>query len=130
MATTNNNKNDIIRWFKETKEQKLKVKGVEYNNIVGTDTGGGYYKNGFRTKILEGLKGKRKYLQIDIITSAGKKVEIEERLLFAIVADTFKIVKHTGWYNVNLLAVSRLQYGIKSMEYMDQLKAIYYRASN
>ena len=108
----------MINWFKNN-EVLVKVNDIEYPNIKGTKTEGGYYKNGFSSKILEGKSGKNQYLQINIYTSAGEKVDIEEKFLFKIVGDNYKIVKWLGWNNMDLLAMD------SNEEWKNMLKAIY-----
>ena len=115
MATTET----IINWFKNTKNKKVMVDDVEYPTIRGTETGGGWYVNGFNAKVVAGNKGKRNYLQIDIYTSAAHVIDIEEKYLFAMIGDKYKLVKWVGWNDVNLMR------GTWKNEYMDMLKATY-----
>tara|TARA_R110001606_G_scaffold252920_2_gene400668 strand:+ start:186 stop:539 length:354 start_codon:yes stop_codon:yes gene_type:complete len=107
----------MLNWFKDN-EVLVKVNDIEYPNVKGTPTPSGYYKNGFSSKILEGKSGKYQYLQINIYTSAGK-IDIEEKFLFKIVDDDYKIVKWLGWDNINLLAMDCNE------EWKDMLEAIY-----
>jgi len=57
-------------------------------------THGGYYKNGFTSKIIDGKNGKHKYVSVDIYTSVGHKIAIEEKWL---IRDDNKICKRLGW---------------------------------
>ena len=109
----------MLNWFKNN-EKLVKVNDIEYPNVKGTKTEGGCYKNGFSSKILEGKSGKNQYLQINIYTSAGHLVDIEEKFLFKIVDDDYKIVKWLGWNNVNLLNMPE-----GKQEWKNMLKAIY-----
>ena len=119
------NINQVVSWFENTKSQKVRVNDVEYENKVGIPTNGGLYKNGFEAKIIDGKQGKRKYLQIYIYTSAGQYVDVEEKFLFAKIANKYKIVKHLGWHNVDLLRL-----GKRNTEWEGMLRAIYNKANN
>tara|TARA_R110000751_G_scaffold22286_1_gene62874 strand:+ start:1688 stop:2044 length:357 start_codon:yes stop_codon:yes gene_type:complete len=110
--------NQMINWFKNN-EVLVKVNDIEYPNIKGAITEGGWYKNGFSSKILEGKSGKNQYLQINIYTSKYHQIDIEEKFLFKIVGDDYKIVKWLGWDNINLLAMDSKE------EWKNMLKAIY-----
>jgi len=109
----------MINWFKDN-EVLVKVNDIEYPNVKGTKAEGGYYKNGFTSKILDGKKGKNQYLQILIYTSKHLEIDIEEKFLFKIVDGNYEIVKWLGWYDTNLLAMDG-----SSEEWKGMLKAIY-----
>ena len=109
----------MLNWFKDN-ELLVKVNDNKYPNVKDTKTEGGYYYNGFSSKILEGKTGKHQYLQIYIYTSVKGYVDIEEKFLFKIVDDDYKIMKWLGWDNMDLLAMDR-----GNGEWKNMLKAIY-----
>ena len=86
---------------------KTIVNEKEYENSVGLTTPSGYYKNGWIAKKIEGKKGKYSYIQMNIYTSAGGQIDIEEKWL---IRNDGKIMKRLGWHNVNLLNMSPQSY--------------------
>ena len=86
-----------------------------YDNRVGISTDAGSYRNGFTTEVIN-----NKWVKILIYTSAGGVVDIEERFLFKIVGDTYKIKKWEGWDGINLLSMHG-----SNIEYMNMLEAMY-----
>ena len=115
---------EIIDWFKTTKTIPVEVNGNLFDCIKGKTTESGFYKNGFKCYVKEGKNKKRNYLQIDIYTSAGSEIDIEEKYQFAIIGDTYKLVKWVGWHNVDLM-----KFGSYKEECMNMLTAIYKKHS-
>ena len=85
------------QFFKENPILNVKVNDVEYQPVLGTNTGSGYYSNGWRVRELNGDKN---YIEIHFYTSAHHKIDIEERWL---IREDDKICKRTGWHDINLL---------------------------
>ena len=110
MTTTKN----ILDWFINNPYKEVQVNGVSYPCQKNLPTQEGLYKNGYIVKILN-HKGKQ-FIQIDVYTSAGSQIDIEERFLFN---EKYKVKKWIGWNNFNLLANDH------DGEYMDMLKAFY-----
>tara|TARA_R110001606_G_scaffold312904_1_gene459557 strand:+ start:86 stop:547 length:462 start_codon:yes stop_codon:yes gene_type:complete len=116
----------IIEFFKSKPIQKVQVGEKFYPCKTGTQTESGCYKNGWTAEVI-----KDKWLKILIYTSARSEIDIEERFLFKIVGDGYKIKKHTGWNSphcpegIDLLKMSKRQYGNGTTEYMDMLKSLY-----
>ena len=117
---------EIIDFFKSNPIQKVQVGEKFYPCKTGTQTESGCYKNGWTAEVI-----KDKWLKILIYTSARSEIDIEERFLFKIVGDGYKIKKHTGWNSphcpegIDLLKMSKRQYGNGTTEYMDMLKSLY-----
>ena len=88
--------------LKNIKYKKVRVNDIEYDCIVGLNTGGGYYKNGFTTEEINGKEGKHKYLIFKFYTSVNHKIDIEEQWL---IRDDGKVCKRIGWSNINLLSM-------------------------
>jgi len=87
----------------DTPSVKLLVQGYEVPMIVGTETEGGYYKNGYIAKEI-----KKGWLQVCIYTSVKHQVDIEERKLYNIKdLNNIRLVKWTGWNDVDLLKYCR-----------------------
>ena len=114
----------IIDYLIETKMKRISTisyDGVNsgfikfYDNRVGISTDAGSYRNGFTTEVIN-----NKWVKILIYTSAGGVVDIEERFLFKIVGDTYKIKKWEGWDGINLLSMHG-----SNIEYMNMLEAMY-----
>tara|TARA_R110002020_G_scaffold7688_2_gene32047 strand:+ start:3966 stop:4352 length:387 start_codon:yes stop_codon:yes gene_type:complete len=119
------NINEVVNWFEKTKSQKIRVNDVEYENKQGISTNSGWYKNGFEAKVINGKQGKRKYLQIYIYTSCKHYVDIEEKFLFAKIGDKYKIVKHLGWNEIDLLKIGKWFEETNQWDWEGMLRAIY-----
>ena len=86
----------------DTTSVKLLVNDIEVPMIVGTETEGGYYKNGYIAKEI-----KKGWLQVIVYTSRWSKVDIEERKLYNIKnLNKIRLVKWTGFDGVDLLGHS------------------------
>ena len=94
-----------FNYFIRNPIRNLLVNDKPIANCVGTKTEGGYYKNGYTASLLSGKKDKFSYIQLNIYTSAGNEVDIEEKWL---IRSDDKIVKRLGWSNVNLLRMDTL----------------------
>tara|TARA_R110002074_G_scaffold49937_2_gene127426 strand:+ start:222 stop:617 length:396 start_codon:yes stop_codon:yes gene_type:complete len=117
---------EIIDFFKANPCQQVQVGEKFYPPKKGTESQSGFYKNGWTSQVI-----KNKWLKILIYTSARGEIDIEERYLFKITADGYEIKKHHGWDSVlcpegiDLLSLSKRQFGKGTTEYMDMLKALY-----
>ena len=117
---------EIIDFFKTNPMREVQVGDKFYPCRTGTKTESGMYKNGWTAEVID-----KKWLKILIYTSASGEIDIEERFMFRILDDTYKIKKHTGWTTpsnpegVDLLAMSKRQYGKSTTEYMYMLKSLY-----
>tara|TARA_R110000787_G_scaffold122758_2_gene233642 strand:- start:212 stop:607 length:396 start_codon:yes stop_codon:yes gene_type:complete len=116
----------IIDFFRATPCQQVQVGEKFYPPKKGTESQSGFYKNGWTAEVIND-----KWLKILIYTSARSEIDIEERFLFKIVGDKYQIKKHTGWDSpqspegIDLLSLSKRQFGKGTTEYMDMLKALY-----
>ena len=116
----------IIDFFRATPCQQVQVGEKFYPPKKGTESQSGFYKNGWTAEVIND-----KWLKILIYTSARSEIDIEERFLFKIVGDKYQIKKHHGWDSpqssegVDLLSLSKRQFGKGTTEYMDMLKALY-----
>ena len=93
----------FYQFFKQNPLKMVEVGEVKYQPIVGTVTVGGYYKNGWRSRVIEGDKN---YIELHFYTSAGSEIVIEERWL---IREDDKICKRTGWNNINLLKMDTIE---------------------
>tara|TARA_R110000764_G_scaffold3654_1_gene15140 strand:- start:35 stop:403 length:369 start_codon:yes stop_codon:yes gene_type:complete len=101
------------------RELPLLVNDKEVPMIVGLETEGGYYKNGYKCSKIDGIKGKHKYYKIFIYTSASHEVDIEEKLLIRIEDNgEYTIKSHLGWHNVDLM-----KFGDTEADLLGTLKA-------
>jgi hypothetical protein len=122
----NSANNQIIHFFKTNPYSSVRVGDKTFPCKTRTPSESGPFKNGWRSEVIDG-----KWLKILIYTSVKSIIDIEERFLFKIDGDTYKIIKHRGWSFPNhpegfdLLKLSRSQVGPASMEYMDMLKALH-----
>jgi len=93
----------FYQFFEQNPLKKVEVGEVKYDPVVGTVTVGGYYKNGWRARVIEGDKN---YIELHFYTSAGSEIVIEERWL---IREDDKICKRTGWNNINLLKMDTIE---------------------
>ena len=91
--------------------RNLCVNGEEFHNIIGKDTGGGYYKNGYETKIITNGKGKE-YLQINIISISCGIIDYEMKILIDILKR--KVKRCLGFHGVDLMKLAL--YDIETIE--------------
>jgi len=75
-------------------EIKLKVNNKQYDNIIGTPTESGFYKNGYTIK-----KQGKKWLVIRGYTSCNKKVVIDHTFTFKIQNGRYKLRRVSGIKN-------------------------------
>jgi hypothetical protein len=118
--TTNN---EIIKYFETKQCQKVLVNDIEFDCYKGLETMSGYYKNGFKAYVKKGKKKNKanEYLQIDIYTSAGQQIDIEEKFMFLKDGEDYILKKWVGWNNMDLLRFDT------NNEFMNMLESIYYR---
>jgi len=75
-------------------EIKLKVNNKQYDNIIGTPTESGFYKNGYTIK-----KQGKKWLVIRGYTSCNEKVVIDHTFTFKIQNGRYKLRRVSGIRN-------------------------------
>ena len=109
----------ILNYFMSNKNKKVIVNDIEYECEEGLSTPGGFYKNGWRSTIKSGKKSDTKYLQIFIYTSAKHRIWVEEKFMFKIIGENFKLLSWKGWDNIDLM---RIDY---QKEYMNMLNSLY-----
>lgn len=89
--------------FIDNPKLKLEVNGYEVPMIVGTETEGGYYKNGYIAKEI-----KKGWLQVNVYTSRFKQVDIEEKRLYNIKdLKNIRLIKWRGFNDIDLLKYCR-----------------------
>jgi hypothetical protein len=79
--------------------RNVKVNDKEYECRLGLETEGGFYRNGWTAKEVDGLKGKFKYIRFLFYTSASERIDIEEKWL---IRSDGKVMERRGWNDVNL----------------------------
>ena len=118
----------IIDFFVKNPRISVIVGDESFDCREGTPTTSGWYKNGWTAEIID-----NRWIKILVYTSNRCVVNIEERFLFKIIpanmerSETYKIMKHEGWDQIDLLTISKKQFGNDTVEYMDMLKALYER---
>ena len=113
----------INKTFAVHSELPLLVNDKEVPMIVGVETAGGFYKNGYKCSKIDGLKGKHKYYKLFIYTSASREVDIEEKWLIRIEENgEYTIKSHRGWNNVDLM-----KFGDNEEDLLGHLKYFYKR---
>jgi hypothetical protein len=91
----------VKKVYIDTPSVKLLVNDIEVPMIVGTETEGGFYKNGYIAKEIR--KG---WLQVIVYTSRWSKVDIEERKLYNIKnLNKIRLVKwlDAGFGNIDFI---------------------------
>ena len=92
----------IYEYFSIHRYRQIVYNDKKYDCDLGLDTGdtSGYYKNGYKTYRINGKNDKYHYIQVNMYTICGGKVEIEEKMM---IRSDNKIVQRVGFHNVNLL---------------------------
>lgn len=92
----------IYEYFLNNRYRQIVFKDKKYDCDLGLDTGktGGFYKNGYKSYEINGKNNKYKYIQVNMYTICGGKVDIEEKIM---IRSDNKIVQRYGFNNVNLL---------------------------
>ena len=89
----------VKKVFIDNPTLNLQVNDNVFPMIVGTETEGGYYKNGYIAKEI-----KMGWLQVNIYTSCRHQVDIEEKKLYNIKdLNNIRLIKWKGWNDVDLL---------------------------
>ena len=92
----------MYEYFSMNRYRQIVYNDKKYDCDLGLDIDDtcGYYKNGYKTYIINGKNDKYKYIQVNMYTISGSKVDIEEKIM---IRSDNKIVQRVGWNNVNLL---------------------------